>query len=408
MPKGLLHNMDFPESEYRARIDRAKGLMEEAGLDALMITGDYQAAQNYRYFSGHLPRDYQSNSARTHTFLLTREGGAAISVHFFSAATAEQCWVENVHVYTQPFGPDDILTLFRTLGVSTGRVGAELGLDQRMMLPFNDYDAVKAKVPDVEFVDATPLIWSMRQIKSPAEVDSIRTADGMNGRALAKAFDRAEIGMSERQVYDLVAHALIEEGSNRPPFAQMTISSSARARGSASSYSFSGPSDQRLERGDIIFIDSGAIHNGYWGEFNRMAVMGEPSDQQREWHDKVRGIVMGTAQEVLRPGITCRQAMEECIGLYQRAGLGEDQYSAYLEFPYFHICHGLGLEASELPLVRMTDDTLIKENMVFSIEAYVRGHDILYGCEEDVVVTSNGCTLLSTPDAGLYTISAAG
>ena len=397
--------MDFPESEYRTRIERAKGLMEEAGLDALMITGDYQAAQNYRYFSGHLPRDYQSNSARTHTFLLTREGAAAISVHFFSAATAEECWVENVHVYTQPFGPEDVLALFRTLGVSSGRVGAELGLDQRMMLPFNDFDAVKSELPDVEFVDGSPLIWKMRQIKSVAEVESIRTADGINGRALEKAFRRAEIGMSERQVYDLVAHALIEEGSNRPPFAQMTIASSARARGSASSYSFSGPSDQRLEQGDIVFIDSGALVNGYWGEFNRMAVMGEPSDEQRKWHDIVRGIVMGTAQEVLRPGITCRQAMEECIELYKRAGLDEEQYSAYLAFPFFHICHGLGLEASELPLVRMTDNTVIEENMVFSIEAYVAGHDILYGCEEDVVVTGQGCELLSTPDPGLYVIS---
>lgn len=400
--------MDFPESEYQDRVARATSLMEENGLDALMVTGDYQAAQNYRYFSGHLPRDYQSNSARTHVFLMTREGGAAIAAHFFSGGTAQQCWVPNVHIYTQPFGPDDVLTLFKTLNVSRGRVGAELGLDQRLMMPFNDFEAVKTKLPDVEFVDATPLFWKMRWIKSRAEVEAIRTADGMNGRALAKAFERSEIGMTERQVYDQVVHALVEEGSNRPPFAQLTISSSARSRGDTSSYTFSGPSDLPLNEGDIVFIDSGAIHKGYWGEFNRMAVMGEPSDEQRKWHDIVRGIVMSTAKEVLRPGITCQQAMEECIELYRRAGLGEDQYQAYTGFPYFHLCHGLGLEASELPLVRMTDTTMIEENMVFSIEAYVKGHDILYGCEEDVLVTATGTEMLSDPDQGLYTISGRG
>ena len=120
--------MEFPLHEYEGRTARARALMAEAGLDALMVTGDYTAAPNYLYFTGHVPRDYQSNAARPHLFLLTREGEAAICVHFFSEAPARACWAKNIHVYTQPFRHTDALALFRILGLVRGRVGVELGL----------------------------------------------------------------------------------------------------------------------------------------------------------------------------------------------------------------------------------------------------------------------------------------
>lgn len=397
--------MDFPLSEYEQRVARARDRMAEMGLDALMVTGDFTASQNYRYFTGHVPRDFQANSARPHILLLTREGGAAICVHFFSEAPAREAWVETTHVYTQPFRAADALALFRALGVSRGRVGVELGLDQRLMMPVGDYERLKAQLPDCEWVDAAPLIWGMRMIKSPAEVECIRAADRINGSALRTAFGRARIGMTEREVYDLCAHALIEEGSNLPPFSQMTISSSLRHKGKGLITLFSGPTDEPLEAGDLVFVDSGALYRGYWGEFNRMAVMGEPTDEQVRWHDMTRRIVRRCIEEVLRPGITCEQAMRESFPLYDEEGLGPEQYAAYTDYPHFHICHGLGMSSSEVPLVRLTDDTVIEAGMVFSVEVYLKAPDMRYGSEEDVLVTDNGCEILSEPvDPGLFVV----
>lgn len=397
--------MDFPLDEYQRRVDRAVDLMAEYDFDALMVTGDFAASQNYRYFSGHVPRDFQANSARPHVFLLTKEKGAAICVHFFAEAPARQCWVENIHVYTQPFGHQDALEVFKVLGLDKGRVGAELGLDQRLMMPVGNYEELKEALPGLEFVDASDLLWRMRMIKSPAEVDCIRRSDEINGAALEKTWQRASIGMTEREIYDLCAHALIEEGSNQPPFAQMTIQSSARYRGKGMVTPFSGPTDEPLQEGDVVFIDSGALHRGYWGEFNRMAVMGEPSPEQRKWHDVIRGIVMDTITEVLRPGISCEDAMKECIGLYEKAGLDASQYKLYVDYPYFHLCHGLGMSSSEVPMVRLTDHTVIEPGMVFSVEAYVKGHDMQYGSEEDVLIMDSGNEILTDVDPGLYTIS---
>ena len=397
--------MEFPLHEYEGRARRARALMAEAGLDALMVTGDYTAAPNYRYFTGHVPRDYQSNAARPHLFLLTREGEAAICVHFFSEAPARACWAKNIHVYTQPFRHTDALALFRILGVVRGRVGVELGLDQRLMMPVADYERLKSDLPAVEWVDAGPLLWRMRMLKSPAEVACIREADRITGNALRKTFARARIGMTERQIYELCVHALVEEGSLLPPHTQMTISSSARYRGKGMITPFSGPTDEPLREGDLVFIDCGSIHKGYWGEFNRMAVMGPPTAEQSRWHGIARAIVMGFIERILRPGITCEDAMRQAFRLYDQAGLGPEQYALYVDYPYFHLCHGLGLNSSELPLVRLTDTTVIEAGMVFSVEAYVRGPDMQYGSEEDVLVTTSGCETLSEIDPGLYVIA---
>ena len=97
--------------------------------------------------------------------------------------------------------------------------------------------------------------------------------------------------------------------------------------------------------------------------------------------------------------------MRQAFRLYDQAGLGPEQYALYVDYPYFHLCHGLGLNSSELPLVRLTDTTVIEAGMVFSVEAYVRGPDMQYGSEEDVLVTTSGCETLSEIDAGLYVIA---
>ncbi len=90
--------------------------------------------------------------------------------------------------------------------------------------------------------------------------------------------------------------------------------------------------------------------------------------------------------------------------LYDRAGVDPQQYALYAGHPYFHLGHGLGLNSSELPLIRLTDRTVIEPGMVFSIEAYVRGPDMQYGSEEDVLITASGCEVLSEPDTGLSVI----
>ncbi len=77
---------DFPEAEYEGRCQRARALMAESGLDALLVS----VGNNYRYFTGHLP----PTKNRPTLFVLPLDASPFIIAATYGAASAKQMsWV---------------------------------------------------------------------------------------------------------------------------------------------------------------------------------------------------------------------------------------------------------------------------------------------------------------------------
>jgi Xaa-Pro aminopeptidase len=397
----------FERDELRHRGDRARALLERDGLDALIVTGDFSAGMNYYYLSGHMPRDYQLNFSRPHVMVLPREGEPFLYIYGVNAENAHAAsWVEDIVSYAPPFDGGQLAQEMASRGIDAGRIGAELGTDQRLAMPLLQWRALESSLPNAMLVDASAALWDLRAIKSPAEVALIREADRINGDGLALAFSRLTAGMDEVEVARHVGAALIESGAYRPPYAQLLLVSEAKSRALGHSARMLGPlADYRLAEGDLLFIDSGVIVSGYWGEFNRMAVVGEPSAEQSHHHSNIREIVTRSVDEALKPGATFRSIIEQMAGFYRDAGYDEDQYGNYLAPPFMHLCHGLGLAGSEPPFVRHDSEKTLEPGMVLSCEAYLRVDGVTYGSEEDVRIVEDGCEVLSSRDPGLYTIS---
>lgn len=396
----------FSREEYERRVRRACELMGRDGLDALMATGDFSAAMNYFYLSGHLPRDYQSNFSRPHVVILTRKGRATLVVYGVNEENArESSWVTDVRSYAPPFSSDVLKDTLMDLGLSQARIGAELGVDQRLWLPYAEFRRLEASLPQADFVDASQTLWDLRTIKSEEEIAYIRQADGINHRALTRMFAAVQAGDTEIDVMSRTAAYLAEEGASRPPHTQILVVSAAKARAKGHRARMLGPlADYTLQAGDTLFVDSGAIYNGYWGEFNRMGVVGQPTRRQLDNHRKIREIVQRSIAESIKPGVTYRQVIETMVKIYDELGLDESQYRNYIGPPYMHLCHGIGLNGSEPPFVRMDSQEPLQAGMVMSVEAYLRDDGITYGSEEDVVVTEDGYEILSEMDTGMYVI----
>jgi Xaa-Pro dipeptidase len=395
----------FQIDELRARSQRARALMERDGFDALIVTGDFSAGMNYYYLSGHMPRDYQLNYSRPHVMVLPRAGDPFLFVYGVNADNArESSWVQDVVTYAPPFSGDALADALRIRGLDGGRIGAELGRDQRLAMPLLEWRVLEAGVPGA-FDDASALLWELRSIKSDAEVAYIREADRINGEGLALAFARMRAGDTEVDAARAVGAALIESGAYRPPYAQLLLVSEAKSRALGHGSRMRGPlAEYALDPGDLLFVDSGVIVSGYWGEFNRMACVGEPSAEQRRHHDAIREVVTRSVDEALKPGTSFRAVIEQMAGFYRDAGYDETQFGNYLGPPYMHLCHGLGLAGSEPPFVRYDSEQELVPGMVLSCEAYLRHGDMTYGSEEDVVITAGGCEVLSERDPGLYMI----
>ena len=394
----------FDDSELIARAERARSLMEESSLDALLVSGDFSAGMNYYWLSGHMPRDFQLNHSRPHLMVLPLRGEPFLYVYDVNAANARDLsWVDEVVPYTPPFDGTALGSVLRDRGLESARIGAELGEDQRLFYPALALRELGVECPAVELVDAAPLLWRLRTIKSDAEVAYIEESNRINDAALRRAFAEIRAGDDEIDVARIVGRSIVDAGAVRPPYAQINVLTEAKSRVRGGGSRLVGPMPEyAIAEGDLLFVDSGAVTAGYWGEFARMASAGEPSDAKRSHHDAIRSIVRRSIDESLAAGASSRDVVEHFVVLYREHGYGEDQYGAYVRTPPLHYCHGVGLAGSEPPFVRHDSDETLEPGMVITAEAYLSVDGMLYASEEDVLVTVDGPRLLSPPDEGLF------
>jgi Xaa-Pro aminopeptidase len=102
------------------------------------------------------------------------------------------------------------------------------------------------------------------------------------------------------------------------------------------------PGDRRLERGDLVTIDCGALVQGYHADMTRTVALGEVAGWQREIYDLVAAAQRaGVAAAVA--GADVAAVDETARGMIASAGYGE----------YFQhgLGHGVGLEVHEAPII---------------------------------------------------------
>jgi Xaa-Pro dipeptidase len=394
----------FDDVEMHARAERTRALLAERGLDALLVSGDFSAGMNYYWLSGHMPRDFQLNYSRPHVMVLPLRGDPFLYVYDVNVENArELSWVDEVVGYTPPFDGAELGNVLRARGLASASLGAELGEDKRLFFPAAALSELGVECPQLKLLDASELIWRLRMIKSDAEIAYIEESNRINGDALRRAFEAITAGDDEVDVARIVGRSIVDAGAVRPPYAQVNVLSEAKSRARGGSSRLLGPmAEYALAEGDLLFVDSGAVTAGYWGEFARMASVGEPSAAKRAHHDAIRSIVHRSTCESMLVGMRFRDIVDELVALYREHGYGADQYGPYVRASPLHYCHGVGLAGSEPPFIRHDSDATLEPGMVVTVEAYLSVDGMTYASEEDVVVTSAGPRILSPPDDGLF------
>ncbi len=273
-------------------------------------------------------------------------------------------------------------------------------------MPLLEWQAMAAAMPGAELVDAASLLWELRMIKSPAEVAYIRECDEINGKGLARAFAAMRAGDSEVDVARKVGSALVEAGAFRPPYAQALIVSEAKAKSLGHPSRMLGPQpDYTIKPGELLFVDSGVTLAGYWGEFNRMACVGEPTPTSAPSRQHPRGRP-ALDRRGAQAGDHFKRVIEQMASFYREPATPRRSSSNYLgpavhaPLPRARPC------LDEPPFVRYDSDEVLVPGMVLSCEAYLPDDGMTYGSEEDVLITEDGAEVLSDPDPGLYVIAA--
>jgi len=372
---------DFPREEFERRWASAQDLMDKQNLDAIFVT----EKTNYRYFSGSQTIQF-NNKQRPMTLVLPRRGKPAMMVYGLEAALVrDETWVEDVRGYVDvPFPAGLVVETFKDLGLESGRIGCELGSEQRLWLSFHEFEAIRTGLPRAQFVDASDLLKRVRQIKSPDEVARIEEACKITEVAWELVRRRVHPGMTVPQAERICVQSLIDAGSD--PFSPGFVLLDVLGYGPEFTY----------KKGDLFFCDFGGSYRGYKADFARMATFGPPSDFFRRSHEQIMRIFNGVLDS-MAPGKRCKDVAERFNREAEAIGYPKLQGSK-------RIGHGLGIEHQESPSLNVVDETDLMPGMVFTPEPrfVLDGHFIMV--EEDVVITQDGMRKLSHGCETLYVI----
>jgi Xaa-Pro dipeptidase len=370
----------FSPEEFAGRTTRAQRLMRQARLDALLVT----APPNFRYFSG-FDSQFWESPTRPWFIVVPAEGEPIAVIPDIATPELARTWIRTIHTWPSPRPSDDggslLREVFAGLPNRHGRIGAELGREMALRMPVIEFMALRDAVPGFTFVDGSPCLWQIRMVKTPGEIQHIRHICELASDAYCALPGLVRVEMTEREVARELRIDLARRGADSTPFLPVISGPGGVAQ------IVCGPGDRRLERGDVMFIDTGSTYDGYFCDFDRVYAIGEISDAAKRAHDTVwRATEAGIV--AARPGVTTDglwAAMQEVLDAGGALGNNVGRSG-----------HGLGMQLTEPPSNMPGDGTVLQPGMIMTIEPgmeYAPGKMIVH--EENVVITEDGAELLT-------------
>jgi Xaa-Pro dipeptidase len=386
----MVKDLAFPLQEYNRRVTRARHQMAETGVDALIIA----TGPNLTYLSGY-PSPTRG-SARPFILVLPLEFEPALIVQNGRQFEAQRySWIDDLRTYSHlSRAPVALIaSVLDGMGLTKAIIGMELGFEQCLDIPFLDFLQLRESMPGADFVDAADILWNLRMVKSGLEASLIREACAITSRCYEECLPQIVSGMTEVDVHNMLASKAYELGG-AGFFAIITS-----GEGSYDLVS-KGPTARTLQPGDMVWIDSGCSVSGYWSDFGRAAVLGNPTAEQLHAQRTIHQITM-LGVEMVKPGVRTFEIAQAC-----NAELAKIDFTitSCISDLASRIGHGVGLSVTELPHVSELDDTVLQPGMVITIEP---GVATLYGTfhvEENVLVTERGYELLSTAGRDLWCV----
>ena len=355
------------------RVARTQGILQEAGLDGLLVTHP----ANIAYLTG--------LTASVAIALVPREGRCVLIVdsRYATSARLLETASPDLRVVLAPGSLDnEAVGQLHEMGIR--RLGIEAA-----HLSVARYNRLTATPPEPDdhtgliLIPTERIVERMRAVKDAAELAIMREA----GRRISSVARRArawiQTGRTERAIAADVDAAMRAAGFDRPAFDTIVAS------GTNAALPHARPTERIVGDNEGVLLDFGGVYDGYCVDLTRTVHIGPMPDGFRRLFDAVRE-AQQAAIAVVKPGALPVDIDAAARTVMVRHGLGE---------AFGHgTGHGLGLEVHEEPRVSplAPPGEPVAAGMVLTIEpgAYVPGTGGVR-IEDDVLVTPEGCELLT-------------
>ena len=361
--------------ERQERVERARRLMRENHLDAIMLIG----GTSMKYFAN---IDWWL-SERTFTLILPAKGDAFfVSPAFEEDRAREQinrgpfAGMPDIRIWQENESPyERVAQGLKDRGISTGRLGIE------ETVWFFKSDGVAHAAPSITFTSATPVTAGCRMHKTQREIDLLQLANEVTLKAYEAAWRALKPGMTQHDFSRMVSQAHDQLGF--PGDAGVQVGEySALPHGSIE--------PQKVEEGTILLIDGGCSVEGYHSDISRTFVLGKPTDKMKKVFDIVHR-AQSAALAQARPGVEAQSVDAAARKVIEDNGYGPD-------YKYFghRLGHGIGMDDHEWPYLVGGDTLKLEPRMSFSDEpgVYIRG---AFGVrlEDCMHITEDGAKLFT-------------
>ncbi|WP_378942372.1 M24 family metallopeptidase [Mesorhizobium sp. ANAO-SY3R2] len=371
----------FPVEEYQDRWSRTLAIMEAQGFETAVVfgrgggttdnCGDILYLTNHYSVSG--GTDSLIWSARSFSGVILRKGHEPELHMDEPEPRADLLSLTNVHCDNHPF-----LSIAKALRDKdiTGRV-AFCG---SQFLPVKYYQQLVENTPDIEWVVCDDLVRRARAIKSPRELDCYRMAGESATEAMTVLMQELVAGRSEREAAGEAARIVVRRGGR--------IQAIGANHGATMDYDYrfplTGSSADTPALGDLV---RGTVHAAFWQGYyldpGRTAVRGPASPEQTRLMEATVDIVQRLT-DMMRPGTRLLDVAAE--GDRLTSEFGGEVSPIMKNFPFFGHGIGLSFEQPRISTVMSLPDDIVRENMVFGVEAFLSTAGIGSAFVEDIII----------------------
>lgn len=223
----------------------------------------------------------------------------------------------------------------------------------------------------VEAEKTDDILRAMRREKRAYEKDRIVDAQRIAERAFLNVLSFIKPGVTENEIRLNLEFFMLSNGAQALSFDTIAIS------GKNTSKPHGVPTDKKVENGDFITMDYGAVVDGYHSDMTRTVAVGQASGEQAKIYDIVLNAQLN-AINACKPGVKCSDMDKAARDTISQAGYG--QYFGH------GTGHGVGIDIHEAPSVSplsaeilQPGDVVTAEPGIYISEKFgVRIEDMLY------------------------------
>lgn len=372
-------------NEYQQRVDALRKVMAEKGVDLVVGFSNLLEIAIVRYYCGFAPVNESS------AIIIPAEGDVTVCT---GQASYDYCLIQNklknskIAILPEigevsgfeynTEGQLDFEELFKQVKAANPYV-KKVGFIGRLIFPSIIMNKLAKVFSDAEIVDFDDVHYAQRVIKSPAEIEILKTNWDMTTQMFENVVPQIKLGMTEREIEGMFEYEMMKLGAESyvQAFAPMV------ATGPVNSHiSMTRNTLRNIKESEILNLAAGVCFEGYNGITCSPLVLGEIPQ-------KIKDAVMcayealNYASDKMKPGVPCDVVLNAYTDYLTKYG--------YIDYCPYGSLHSTGMLECEAPTFTVENKRVIESNMAICIDAYFKGMEWgSFRVEDCYLITDKG------------------